>query len=128
AAEVVPGPATETALALALERLLSAPAGKPAGGDDNSQVVALLKAAGGVGATSLGVQSAVLLAGRDAGQVVYADLDIQNGAAAAYLDLPDSINVLHTLSAGDSLSETPFAGALAKHRSGLKLLAAPQEV
>jgi pilus assembly protein CpaE len=129
AAEVVPGPATETALALALERLLSAPAGKPAGGgDDGSQVVALLKAAGGVGATSLGVQSAVILAGRDGGQVVYADLDIQNGAAAAYLDLPDSINVLHTLSAGDSLSETPFASALAKHRSGLKLLAAPQEI
>lgn len=127
AADVLPAPVSEPSMALSLERILSAPvaAGHP---EHAGEVVAILKAAGGVGATSLGVQAAAILAGRGAGQVCFADLDLQYGAAATYLDLPDAISVVDCLSAGASLAETPFADALASHRSGLRLLGAPNEI
>lgn len=127
AADVLPAPVSEPSMALSLERIFSAPAAAADPGR-SGEVVAILKAAGGVGATSLGVQAAAILAGRGAGQVCFADLDLQYGAAATYLDLPDAISVIDCLSAGSSLDETPFAEALASHRSGLRLLGAPTEI
>jgi len=127
AADVLPAPASEPSLALSLERILNAAAmaSDPA---PSAEVVAILKAGGGVGATSLGVQAATILAARGAGQVCFADLDLQYGAASAYLDLPDAISIVDCLSAGASLADTPFADALASHRSGVRLLAAPKEI
>ncbi|WP_374575610.1 CpaE family protein [Phenylobacterium sp.] len=126
AADVLPAPLSEAALALCLERLLSGPA--PVERRRSGEVVAFLKAGGGVGATSLAVQAAAQLAGRTAGQVCVADLDVQFGAAALYLDLQDAVTVADCLSAGPGLAETPFATALATHRSGARLLAAPREL
>lgn len=127
AADVLPAPVSEPSMALSLERIFSAPVATAEPGR-TGDVVAILKAAGGVGATSLGVQAAAILAGRGGGQVCFADLDLQFGAAATYLDLPDAISVVDCLSAGASLAETPFAEALASHRSGLRLLGAPAEI
>lgn len=127
AADVLPAPASEPTIALSLERLFTAPlaASDPS---SHSEVVALLKAGGGVGATSLGVQATALLAARECGQVCFADLDLQFGAGAAYFDLPDAISIVDCLSAGASLADTPFASALGSHKSGARLLAAPQEI
>jgi pilus assembly protein CpaE len=127
AADVLPAPVSEPSMALSLERIFSASAAG-ADPDRSGEVVAILKAAGGVGASSLGVQAAAILAARGAGQVCFADLDLQYGAAATYLDLPDAISVVDCLSAGASLAETPFADALASHRSGLRLLGAPKDI
>jgi len=127
AADVLSAPVSEPSMALSLERIFSTPAAAADPGR-SGEVVAILKAAGGVGATCLGVQAAAILAGRGAGQVCFADLDLQYGAAATYLDLPDAISVVDCLSAGSSLAETPFADALASHRSGLRLLGAPKEI
>ena len=67
-----------------LERLLSrdAPGREP--GRKQGQIVALLKAGGGVGATSLGVQAAYQLVGRAEAdrKICFADLDLQFGTAA----------------------------------------------
>ena len=127
AADVLSAPVSEPSMALSLERIFSAPV-VVADPGRSGEIVAILKAAGGVGATSLGVQAAAILAGRGAGQVCFADLDLQYGAAAVYLDLPDAISVVDCLSAGASLADTPFAEALASHRSGLRLLGAPTEI
>jgi pilus assembly protein CpaE len=89
--------------------------------------VGLLKAGGGVGATSLGVQAGAVLSARGQ-RVCFADLDIQWGTAAVYLDLADALNVTDCISAGAHLAETNFASRLATHRSGLRVLAAPNEV
>ncbi|TAJ72495.1 MAG: hypothetical protein EPO51_10385 [Phenylobacterium sp.] len=126
AADVLTAPLSEPALALSLERLLS-------GGSHSTtpartgQVVALLKAGGGVGATSLGVQVAAMLAARAEGDICFADLDLQFGDAALHLDLPDAVTITDCLGAG-ALGEVPFAAALSRHGSGLRLLAAPREV
>ena len=127
AADVLPAPVSEAGLALSLERLLAA--GAPATGPDRAagRLVAMIKAGGGVGATALAVQSAALLA-KGGTKACVADLDLQFGSAAVYFDLPDAVTVTDCLSSGASLLDTPFATALATHRTGARLLAAPRDV
>lgn len=130
AADVIPLPANDAVWALAIERLLARDAtpsrehGKKPG-----QVVALLKAGGGVGATSLGVQAAYQLAGRrgDNPGICFADLDLQFGAAALYFDLAEALTVTDCVAVGEVLEETQFATELAAHKSGVRVLAAPRE-
>jgi pilus assembly protein CpaE len=130
AADVLPAPVSNAELALSLERILARgiairePARRP------GQMVAILKAGGGVGATSLGVQATVLAAGKtgDPGRVCFADLDLQFGAAALYFDIDEALTVSDCLAVGEFLSDTQFATALTAHKSGVRVLAAPREV
>ncbi|HTX50998.1 MAG TPA: hypothetical protein VME40_16615 [Caulobacteraceae bacterium] len=127
AADVLPGPASEPAMAACLERLLVT---LDDGRSDqrSGQVVAFLKAGGGVGATALATQCAATLARRDAGQVCLADFDLQFGAASLYLDLPDAMTIDDVLASGPGFAESPFASILARHRSGARVLAAPRDI
>ena len=130
AADVLPAPVSESALTLSLERLLARgdePLHRPPG--RAGQVVALLKAGGGVGATSLGTQLAILMAARRSGAgVCFADLDLQFGEGALYLDLAESMTITDVLSSSGALDDIPLASALAAHRSGVRVLAAPREL
>ena len=128
AADILLAPVTEAALALSLERFLStvdtlaarAPTGK---------IVALLKAGGGVGATAIGTQLAAMIASHgEAGGVCFADLDVQFGMGSLFLDLVDAMTLTDILEGGGPLEETPLASALALHRSGTRLLAAPRDL
>ena len=129
AADVIPLPANEAVWALALERLLSREAPSREPGRRQGQVVALLKAGGGVGATSLGVQSAHLLAGRAGAdrKICFADLDLQFGTAALNFDINEALTVTDCVAVGEVLEETQFGTALASHKSGIRVLAAPRE-
>lgn len=127
AADVLHPPLTETALTLSLDRVFGSLAPRGPRSAEAGQIVALLKAGGGVGATSLGVQAAAMLAQRGE-RVCVADLDIQFGAAALFLDVPDALTVSDCLAAGEFLAETAFAERLGTHRSGARLLAAPVDV
>ena len=127
AADVLPGPASEPTMAACLERLLVT-LDEKSPDRRSGEVVVFLKAGGGVGATALATQSAALLARRDAGQVCLADFDIQFGAAALYLDLPDAMTVDDVLAAGPGFGDSPFATTLARHKSGARVLAAPREI
>jgi pilus assembly protein CpaE len=114
-------------LVLSLERLLARPASfeHPSGG----RLVALLKAGGGTGATALGTQLVAMLAGRlGSAGVCFADLDLQFGQGALYLDLADAMTLTDILSGGGALDEAPLATAIARHRSGARLLGAPREM
>ena len=128
AADVLGAPVGEPALALSLERLLGREAAEPDAPGPSGEIVAVLKAGGGVGATALAVQAAAMLASRGTGLVCVADLDLQFGAAALYLDLPEAVTIAEILSAGGSLEQAPFAQALPAHRSGLRILAAPRDL
>jgi pilus assembly protein CpaE len=129
AADVIPLPATEAAWALGLERLLARDASGREPGRRQGQIVALLKAGGGVGATSLGVQMAHQLAAKAGAEskICFADLDLQFGAAALYFDLNEALTVTDCAAVGEVLEETQFATALAAHKSGIRVLAAPRE-
>ncbi len=127
AADIVPAPVSEAALALSLERLLASGTvtGPNAAG---GRVITFMKAGGGVGATAIATQLATILAGRGEGGVCLADLDLQFGQAALYLDLGDALSVTDILGGGGPLEEAPLATAIATHRGGTRLLAAPREL
>lgn len=128
AADVLPAPVSDAALALCIDRLLNRQV--PLGEQRKSgQITAILKAGGGVGATSLGVQVASMLARKAGkpGQICFADLDLQFGAGALYFDLAEALTVADCLAVGEFLSETQFATALAEHKSGARVLVAPRE-
>ena len=129
AADVLPDPVGDPTLALSLERLLSRrPLAAPSGA--RGQVVAFLKAGGGVGATALAAQTAGMIARQlgERGKVCLADLDLQFGAAAFYLDLGDVTTITDCLEAGAALSDAPFASQLTPHMSGARVLAAPRQM
>jgi pilus assembly protein CpaE len=130
AADVLPSPVSDATLAACLGRLLHgnariAPTG-PAG--QGSQVVAFLKAGGGVGATSLACQAAIYLAEQGQEGVCLADLDLEFGIANLLFDLPQALSIGDLLASGSALDETPLANALAAHPSHAKLLAAPRQL
>jgi pilus assembly protein CpaE len=114
-------------MAACLERLL-ATLDERSAERRSGEVVAFLKAGGGVGATALATQAVALLARRDAGQVCLADFDIQFGTAALYLDLPDAMTLDDVLAAGPGFGDSPFATTLGRHPSGARVLAAPREI
>ena len=127
AADVLPAPVGEPVLALSLERLLTHETSRPEPQGRSGEVVAFLKAGGGVGAkTTLAVQAATMLASRRDGEVCLADLDLQFGVAALYLDLVEAVTVTDVLASGGALAEAAFVGALGTHRSGARILAAPR--
>jgi len=129
AADVIPLPANEAVWALAIERLLARDTSGREAGRRQGQIVALLKAGGGVGATSLGVQSAHRLVGRAGTErkICFADLDLQFGTGALNFDINEALTVTDCVAVGEVLEETQFATALASHKSGIRVLAAPRE-
>lgn len=129
AADVLPFPPSEPALAISLERLLARDrrqAGRD--GEQQGEVVAFLKAGGGVGATAIATQVAVQLGAMGDDLVCLADLDVQFGAAALYLDLPEAMTVADLISLGQSLNATSFRTLFGAHRSGARVLAAPHDL
>jgi pilus assembly protein CpaE len=126
-ADILPMPVPEPSLVLCLERLLADDVAEPV--TTTGDVVAILKAGGGVGATTIGVQLAAWLARRSGRQsVCYADLDLQFGTSALYLDLPQALTITDVLASTEGLAEVDFDPALARHVSGLRLLASPSEL
>jgi len=126
AADVLPAPVSDAAIAVSLERMLRAPATAQKPPARAGEIVAVLKAGGGVGATSLTTQVGVALASQGV-RTCIADLDLQFGEASLYLDLPNAVSISELISNGGDLSETPFATALTAHSSGLRLLGGARE-
>jgi len=129
AADILLAPVAEAALALSLERVLASVESQGPRAPDG-RVITLLKAGGGVGATAIGVQLAAMIASHEgaAGGVCFADMDVQFGVGALYLDLREAMTLTDILEGGGPLEETPLGSALAVHRSGARLLAAPREL
>jgi pilus assembly protein CpaE len=104
-------------------------------GDSNGFVLAICKAAGGVGATTLAANLAGHFAGPPRGKrgdrlkplrVAILDFDVQFGAAALALDISPRKDITEILRSPKRLDAHFFDGVLERHRSGVRLLAAPQ--
>lgn len=130
AADVLPAPVGETALALCLERIIARGRPDRKAARPNGQLVVMLKAGGGVGATSLAVQACLNSAMQSGkiGRICFADLDLQFGSAAFHYDMADALTVTDCLAVGEVLKDTQFTTALAAHKSGIRVLAAPRDV
>jgi pilus assembly protein CpaE len=105
-------------------RALKATASLP---DDGSQILSFLSPAGGVGTTTLAIETAMLLrksGPKDADATVLVDLDFQNGACADYLDLEPRLDLDEIGPHPERLDLQLLEVMFSRHPSGLSVLAA----
>ncbi len=96
-----------------------------------AKVVSILKAVGGVGATTLAAQLAARFASKEAEfgrDVCLIDLDLQFGDAAFQLGLRPNLSVADLLGAGARLDGALIRATGTSHPSGLQVIAAPAEL
>jgi pilus assembly protein CpaE len=130
--DFVPQPITQSDLKTALEHAVRTrkSVAEPAAAE-HGHIVSFLKAGGGVGASTLAVQSACLLASRknaEKSQVCLIDLDLQFGTDALYLDLDNRVGVADLLETPDRIDRELLNSVMGHHPSGVELLAAPRDV
>jgi pilus assembly protein CpaE len=99
------------------------------GGDiKEAQIYTFLPAAGGVGVTTLAIQTALLLlrtGQRSGASTCLVDLDFQHGACADYLDLEPRLDLNEIEPRPERLDRQLLEIMLTPHSSGLSVVAAP---
>jgi pilus assembly protein CpaE len=104
-------------------RVLRATTDTPGG---NGQILTFMAATGGVGATTLAIESAMLLhrESKESDTTCLVDLDFQNSACADYLDMEPRLNLDEIGSHADRLDIQLLEVMLSRHKSGLAVIAA----
>lgn len=92
-----------------------------------AQIYTFLPAAGGVGLTTLAIQTAMLLrkSQRAASSTCLVDLDFQHGACTDYLDLEPRLDLDEIEPRPERLDRQLLEVMLSHHSSGLAVIAAP---
>ena len=91
-----------------------------------AQILTFLPAAGGVGATTLAIQTALtMLAGKEKVTACLVDLDFQNGSCAFHLDTESLLDLDAIGPDPQRLDGQLFEVMLSPHPSGMMVLAAP---
>lgn len=118
-------PVSTADLVRACERAISGSAGRDEARE--AQILAFMPAAGGVGSTTLALQTAAILhKARSAGDsTCVVDLNFQQGACAEYLDLEPHFDISEIENNPGRLDWHLLDMMLSKHESGICVLAAP---
>lgn len=115
---------------LQMEHLIGALRGLGSGGDPRrppkGQIIAVLSSRGGVGSTTLVVNTACTLAKRPDNQVILVDLDLVLGAADIALGIELQSSLIDLALNIDQLALHVLKGSLAQHDSGVLVLTRPQ--
>jgi len=92
-----------------------------------SDISAFMPVAGGVGNTTIALQTAFLLhrSATRAASTCVVDLNFQNGSCAEYLDLEPRFDITEIENQVERLDRQLLDAMLSKHSSGLAVLAAP---
>jgi len=118
-------PVTPVELVRTCARVVQTPAGEE---QTEAEIYAFLGAVGGAGATTLSIQTAMLLLGNDPKKrqsTCLVDLDFQHGACADYLDLEPRLDLNEIEPHPERLDRQLLEVMLAYHTSGLAVIAAP---
>jgi len=90
-------------------------------------IISMMSMVGGVGVTSLAANLALAL--RTLNQrVALLDLDLQTGGLAIFLNLEPEVTIMPLVRLDRKLDSIQLESALAKHSSGVYLLAAPKRI
>ena len=98
------------------------------GSATEAKIYTFLPAAGGVGLTTLAIETAMLLLKGDGGQkssTCLVDLDFQHGSCCDYLDLEPRLDLDEIEPRPDRLDRQLLEVMISEHPSGLKVIAAP---
>jgi len=99
-----------------------------ASGASEAQIFTFLPAAGGVGLTTLAIETAMLLLKGENGtrtNTCLVDLDFQHGSCCDYLDLEPRLDLDEIEPRPDRLDRQLLEVMISQHSSGLKVIAAP---
>lgn len=107
-------------LVRACARVAKAPAGNET---KEAQIYSFMPAVGGAGATTIAIQTAMLLLG--SGSTCLVDLEFQHGACADHLDLEPRLNLNEIEPRPERLDRQLLEVMLTHHTSGLAVVAAP---
>jgi pilus assembly protein CpaE len=94
----------------------------------SGQVIAFIGAKGGVGTTTLAVNTATALARKARNGTLLLDLNVRFGDAAAYLGVEPRFTVADALENAHRLDEAFIRGLVVRTPGGLDLLAAPERL
>ena len=100
-----------------------------AGGPKESNIITFAHASGGMGATTLAVNSAMLLtqaSQRKKGAACLLDFDMQYGGASIHLDIPGYSPVVDLIDKPGRLDREMLEGMMMRHSSGLRVLTTPE--
>jgi len=125
AREFLPGPFVTSTILEALERSLNRR--EKSHQHAVGKVLVFVGAKGGSGVTTVATNFAVALSKENAGKVVVVDMDVQLGEVALGLGLTPQFSVLDALRNEDRLDADFLMTLLARHTSGLAVLASPEQ-
>ena len=132
ALDILPAPLKEDEFLVALEAaFVRVSNAKLSGGmAKTGKVITFIKACGGVGGTTIAVQSAHALAGsgKRKQKVCLIDFDLQFGNVAMYLDVESGGELSDLLRPPEEIDATLFNSVIVSHTSGIDIIAAPQTV
>ncbi len=93
----------------------------------HGQLISVIGTVGGVGGTTLAVNTAVELAQQKAGRVVLVDMDFRFGQVATFLDLQPNFTVADLCDTPEQLDPRMIEKAVVKHSTGVEVLARPHQ-
>ena len=121
--ECVQEPITPDALGQAIRKVVSDAQAQPAG-----QVFAFVGAKGGVGTTTVAVNTAAMLARAAKADVLLIDLHLAHGDAALLLGVEPRFSVIDALENVHRVDESFFNSVVEKTKAGLDLLASSDRI
>lgn len=128
ASDVISLPLTEHELQKTLIKLRQAKAREAESHGVAGDVIVVYGVRGGLGTTTVAVNLAVQLAGLTATSVALADLDLQRGDVATFLNLSHIESISSIASSTGEVDEIFLHGTLTRHASGISVLPAPQQI
>lgn len=94
----------------------------------SGEIITVYGARGGLGTTTTAVNLAVQLAAITSTSVALADLDLQRGDVATFLNLSHIESIASIASSSGDVDEIFLHGTLTRHASGISILPAPQQI
>lgn len=91
-----------------------------------ADVIAVMGALGGVGASMIATQAAQMMTGSK--QILLIDLDLQRGNVAFYMNLKPKLTLADLVDAGDRLDAEFLRVVAEKHQSGAWVVGAPNDL
>jgi pilus assembly protein CpaE len=125
--EVFARPPAPDELAQALRRLVRQRQQGPAHRRTAGEIIAVFSAKGGLGATFLATNLAVHLARSGEHKAAIVDLNLELGDVSTFLNVRAGHSILDLVSPQTAMDSQLVESTLATHRSGLKLLAQPED-
>ena len=118
-------PVSSNELQEVIDRHLGSNEHSPTGRQRHGVVVDFVSNKGGVGKSTVSVNTACLLAKRNPGRVLLIDASLQLGVCASSLDIQASTTIVDAVQELSRLDETLLREISVRHECGLHVLAAP---